>query len=68
MISSRFLFPAAEIIMLCVLAGFTASQNTQTTEPAKAAAESAIRFAFQPIDFELDSDESPEHHAPETME
>lgn len=29
--------------------------------------ESPIRFAYQPIDFKLDSDESAERHAPETM-
>jgi hypothetical protein len=28
---------------------------------------SLIRFAYQPIDFKLDSDETPERHAPETM-
>jgi enediyne biosynthesis protein E4 len=28
---------------------------------------SPIQFAFQPIAFQLDSDESAEHHAPETM-
>jgi enediyne biosynthesis protein E4 len=32
-----------------------------------AASDSPIQFAFQPIDFKLDSNESPEHHAPETM-
>jgi len=30
-------------------------------------AHSPIQFAFQPIDFKLDSDETPERHAPETM-
>src|ERR1700733_11469438 len=35
-------------------------------QPAPAA-NGAISFAFQPIDFKLDSDESPERHAPETM-
>ena len=34
---------------------------------AKPAAESPIQFTFQPIDFKLDSDETPERHAPETM-
>jgi enediyne biosynthesis protein E4 len=34
---------------------------------SKAAAESPIHFTYQPIDFKLDSDESPEYHAPETM-
>jgi len=34
--------------------------------PGQSAA-SPIRFAFQPIDFRLESDESPQRHAPETM-
>ncbi len=42
------------------------SQAAQTS--AAPSGESPIRFAFQPIDFKLDSDESPERHAPETME
>ncbi len=32
-----------------------------------AAGDGPIRFAFQPIDFKLDSCETPERHAPETM-
>jgi hypothetical protein len=36
-----------------------AGQNTE---------KSPIQFAFQPIDFKLDSNESAERHAPETME
>src|SRR6266536_707669 len=39
----------------------------QTTDAPKPASESPIHFAFQRIDFKLDSNESPEHHAPETM-
>jgi hypothetical protein len=35
--------------------------------PKAAASDSPIHFVFQPIDFKLDSNESPEHHAPETM-
>ncbi|HTS35858.1 MAG TPA: CRTAC1 family protein [Candidatus Solibacter sp.] len=34
---------------------------------AKSPNDGAIRFSFQPIDFRLDSDETPERHAPETM-
>ncbi len=41
------------------------SQSGDT--PKAAASDSPIHFAFQPIDFKLDSNESPEHHAPETM-
>src|SRR5499427_790750 len=36
--------------------------------PTPASSDSPIRFTFQPIDFKLDSNESAEHHAPETME
>jgi enediyne biosynthesis protein E4 len=39
-------------------------------KPAAAASssgEAPIRFTFQPIDFKLDSSETPERHAPETM-
>jgi hypothetical protein len=42
-------------------------QAPQASPPSQAPAESPIRFAFQSIDFKLDSNESPEHHAPETM-
>jgi hypothetical protein len=34
---------------------------------AQPEAPSPIRFAYQPIDFTLDSSETPERHAPETM-
>src|SRR5450631_4248853 len=34
---------------------------------ATPAADSPIQFTFQPLDFKLDSDETPERHAPETM-
>jgi len=40
----------------------------QTPATASPAGDSPIRFDYQPIDFKLDSDESPERHAPETME
>jgi enediyne biosynthesis protein E4 len=41
-------------------------QKTADTPP-KASADSPIRFVYQPIDFKLDSSETPERHAPETM-
>ena len=44
------------------------SQSQAAQNSAAPTGESSIRFAFQPIDFKLDSDESPERHAPETME
>jgi enediyne biosynthesis protein E4 len=42
------------------------AQSGNTT-PKAAASDSPIRFAYQAIDFKLDSNESLEHHAPETM-
>ncbi len=42
----------------------TPKASASSVEPA---ADSPIRFAFQPIDFQLDSSETPERHAPETM-
>lgn len=39
----------------------------QGAESPKPTSQSPIYFTFQPIDFKLDSNESPEHHAPETM-
>src|SRR3984885_13279004 len=45
-----------------------ASQAQQkSSEPAANSGDAPIRFAFQPIDFKLDSCETPERHAPETM-
>src|ERR1700749_4968473 len=43
------------------------SPPTSSASSAKPPADGAIQFAFQPIDFKLDSDETPERHAPETM-
>ena len=64
------------MILRCVLSGFLlmftgalgiSGPAPQATETPKPPADSPIRFAFQPIDFRLDSNESAEHHAPETM-
>ena len=43
------------------------ASSSDAGKSAAASSDSPIRFAFQPIDFKLDSNESPEHHAPETM-
>ena len=45
------------------------SQADTKSKPAdtSAAGDSPIKFAFQPIDFKLESDETKEYHAPETM-
>jgi len=45
-----------------------AQSKTPAREQSKSVADRTIHFVFQPIDFKLDSNESPEHHAPETME
>ena len=61
---------------ICFVAGFSlfalsvllrAQDRAQAPNPTKPVAEGPIRFAFQAINFKLDSNESPEHHAPETM-
>jgi len=57
--------PASVLLILGVLAGVPVS--TQTPDAQKPVAESPIRFGFQPIDFKLDSDETLQYHAPETM-
>jgi enediyne biosynthesis protein E4 len=41
--------------------------HTKSADSAAAGDDSPIRFGFQPIDFKLDSCETPERHAPETM-
>ena len=60
-------FLAAFLLMLaCALV--VARPRTQSGNARKAAlSDSPIRFTYQAIDFKLDSNESPEHHAPETM-
>jgi hypothetical protein len=53
-----------------VLARSQAPASQASTKPAATvttAGDGAIRFAFQLIDFKLDSCETPERHAPETM-
>jgi enediyne biosynthesis protein E4 len=42
-------------------------QSTTEANSKETAPESPIRFAYQAIDFRLDSDETPQRHAPETM-
>jgi len=67
-------FPGSLIaIILLVLTGLwpvrpqLVQAQSKPTEPVTPAGDSPIRFAFQPIDFQLDSCETPERHAPETM-
>ena len=48
-----WLFPALPLAFWAVLSG----QNPQ----------SPIHFTYKPIDFKLDSSETPQRHAPETM-
>jgi hypothetical protein len=47
----------------------TGAKNSSQSKPHAdhATSLSPIHFAYQPIPFELDSDETPERHAPETM-
>jgi hypothetical protein len=41
--------------------------QTKSAAPVTPAGDSPTRFTFQPIDFKLDSSETMERHAPETM-
>jgi enediyne biosynthesis protein E4 len=41
--------------------------QAKPAQSAKSVSDSPIFFTYQPIDFKLDSDETPERHAPETM-
>lgn len=43
------------------------SQTSSSSPKPTGSTDSPIQFVYQPIDFRLDSDETPEHHAPETM-
>jgi hypothetical protein len=66
----HFLCSLAAMLSLAVSPAQLDSQ-THASEASKSTiarpAASPIQFAFQPIDFKLDSDETPERHAPETM-
>ncbi|HZP18384.1 MAG TPA: VCBS repeat-containing protein, partial [Terriglobales bacterium] len=60
----------AGISLVILIAGAPPGMRSQASpQPASAAtsSESPVRFTYQAIDFKLDSDETPEHHAPETM-
>src|SRR5580765_4246169 len=63
MIPRRFLPTFLLLLSIPVATRFEA----QTPDAPKTAPDSPIRFTFQPIDFKLDSNETPERHAPETM-
>jgi len=60
------------VIAALLISGFLRAQapgSKARQEPETVAQDKpgSIRFAFEPIDFRLDSSETPERHAPETM-
>ena len=57
----------SRFLLLIAGALIAAPVSPQTAEPQKTSAESPIRFGFQPIDFRLDSNETLQYRAPETM-
>jgi enediyne biosynthesis protein E4 len=63
-----FFHPKLPAFLLCTVAAFLSAQNTPQATAGKPSSDSPIRFAFEPIDFKLETNESAEHHAPETME
>jgi hypothetical protein len=55
-------------VLLLVVLGLVVPQSALAADgPTGGSAKSAIHFASRPIAFSLDSSESPERHAPETM-
>ncbi len=67
----RFAGSLTLLILFAVLMPQSALHSQSPPKPlnssTKPAGNSPIQFTFQPIDFKLDSDETPERHAPETM-
>ena len=59
-------FPGPLAVLFLFLLATHLSLRSQGP-PLTPAGDSPIRFVFQPIDFRLDSSETPERHAPETM-
>jgi len=60
-------FPSRVAASLLLLSSALIPARSQVQKPAPAPSQSPIQFAHQPIDFQLESAESPGHHAPETM-
>jgi hypothetical protein len=60
-----FIITGASLLMHSQ-AGTVQAQPKQAAA-ASTAAEAPIQFTYEPINFKLDSDETPEYHAPETM-
>lgn len=54
-------------VLLLVLAVHRPLSSQSGTALRQSTIDSPIRFTYQPIDFKLDSDETPQRHAPETM-
>jgi hypothetical protein len=69
LLASLLLFAGAGFLVARLQAGAFPALPQKTVPAANlaVAGESPIQFTYQPIDFRLDSDETPERHAPETM-
>jgi len=63
----RFVLTGFLFCLASVFLAVRARTQTGASPKSGASPDSPIQFAFQPIDFRLDSNESPKHHAPETM-
>lgn len=69
------ILPLSYLLAACILLPFSIgrllySQSPRADSPAtqsSAVENSPIQFRYQPIDFKLDSSETPQRHAPETM-
>jgi hypothetical protein len=63
---SGFIIAAAAQLLLAT-SSLALGQTSKIAETTDKPRESPIQFAYQPIDFRLDSCETPQRHAPETM-
>jgi enediyne biosynthesis protein E4 len=63
----RILCLVASFVLLTGTARPQSHESHANTTLNQTSLDSPIRFTYQPIDFKLDSDETPQRHAPETM-
>ncbi|MGB8012109.1 MAG: CRTAC1 family protein [Terriglobales bacterium] len=66
-IAALLLFAALSLLLPNPLLLPALGQTVPAAETAGKSGESPIQFVYQPIDFKLDSCETPQRHAPETM-
>jgi enediyne biosynthesis protein E4 len=66
-LAATLLFVLGQCLPVASQTSVPAASPQRTEAATTAASDAPIRFVYQPIDFQLDSCETPERHAPETM-